>query len=430
MCKKTIVAVLVLLPLLFACGNPPRKAGAVREERRTPELLAAVPSDALAVICYEHCADGMRLYDTTSVLAQLNLTAFKNARMALSLCYNGSLVPVLALDCGRAEADSVSAVSALRAQAANLKLHTEYYPSDKESGRRSFLVITPSEAQLTAVKRHLGEYTSILDAPGFRQALSAAASNDFVIFRNSGAERLAPKGWLQEFFPRRDLTAFLSALADWTVLTPAVGGFSIQPVCDASDTYYANILGSLPPADSRLEAILPCEVRFAMSLTVSNPQLREAVERWQDASVRLTRYQKALDERKKAAGKDPLLWEKELDIREVALVRFDGGTVALVRPAKAATEHEPAANTRPGFLPVLYGSAFALADDSTTATYGGWHVFGSDSDVRAFLEAERPAKEEPRIELPGKGCRFLLYEPEKTLAWGRKGIDLIWNSNQ
>ena len=429
MCKKTIIAVLVLLPLLFACGNPTPKAGAVREERRTPELLAAVPSDALAVLCYDHCADGMRLYDSTSVLSQLNLSAFKNARMALSLSYNGSLVPVLALDCGRTEStDSVSAVTTLRAQAANLKLHTEYFAPDKEAGRRGFLVITPSEAQLTAVKRHIGEYTSILDAPGFRQAL-AATSGDFVIFRNSGAERLAPKGWLKDF-PRRDLTAFLAALADWTVLTPTSGGFSILPVCDASDTYYANILGSLPPADSRLDAILPRDTRFAMALPVSNPQMRQAVERYQDASVRLTRYQKKLEELKKAAGKDPLLWEKELDIREVALVRFDGGTVVLVRPAKAATEHEPAANTRRGFIPALYGSAFALADDSTTAQFGGWHVFGSEADVLAFLEAERPDKEEPRIELPGKGCRFLLYEPDKTLAWGRKGISLIWNSNQ
>ena len=429
MYKKTIVAVLVLLPLLFACGNPPRKAGAVREERRTPELLAAVPSDALAVLCFDRCADGMRLYDSTSVLAQLNLTAFKNARMALSLCYNGSLVPVLALDCGREEADSVSAVSALRAQAANLKLHTAFFPADKEAGRRSFIVITPSEAQLTAVRRHLGEYTSILDAPGFRQAL-AATSGDFIIFRNSGAERLAPKGWLKDCFPRRDLTAFLSALADWTVLTPTSAGFAVQPVCGASDAYYASILGSLPPADSRLEAILPREVSFAMALPVSNPQLREAVERWQDASVRLTRYTKALEALRKESGKDPLLWEKELDIREVALVRFDGGAVTLVRPARAATEHEPAANTRRGFIPALYGSAFALADDSTAATFGGWHVFGSDSDVRAFLEAERPDKDEPRITLPGKGCRFLLYEPDKTLAWGRKGIDLIWTSNQ
>lgn len=430
MCKRTIVAVLLLLSLLAGCGNPAPKAGAVREERRTPELLAAVPSDALAVLCFDRCAEGMRLYDSTSVLAQLNLSAFKNARMALSLCYNGSLVPVLALDCGRAEADSASAVSILRAQAAQLRLHTDFFPADKEAGRPGLIVITPSEAQLTAVRRHLGGYASILDAPGFRSALTAAASSNFIIFRNSGAERLAPKGWLQDYFPRRSLTAFLSTFADWTVLTPKDGGFAIRPVCGAGDSYYANILGSLPPADSRLETILPRDTRFAMTLPVSNPQLRQAVERYQDASVRLTRYRQALDGLKDAAGKDPLLWEKELDIREVALVRFDGGTVALARPAKAATEHEPAANTRRGFLPALYGSAFALPDDNTAATYGGWHVFGAEKDVRAFLEAERPGKDEPRIGLPGRGCRFLLYQPEKTLAWGRKGIDLTWNSTQ
>ena len=118
--KKRVLTFLLVLPLLFSCGQPSRKAEAVREERRTPELLAAVPSDALAVVCYDHCADGMRLYDTTGVLARLDLTAFKNARMALSLCYTGSLMPLLALDCGRAEADSASAVNSLCAQAASL----------------------------------------------------------------------------------------------------------------------------------------------------------------------------------------------------------------------------------------------------------------------------------------------------------------------
>jgi hypothetical protein len=426
MCKKGIIALLAALPLLFACGNPAPKTG---DMRRVPELLAAVPSDALAVICYDRLEEGLPLLDSTSVLHKLNLTAFKQAQMALSLCYNGSLVPVLALDAGRAEADSASAVSALLAQASVLKLQAQYIRPDAETRRRGFVLITPSDAQLTAVRRHLTEHTSILDAPGFRQALAAAAGRDFVAFRGGGApERLAPKSWLRDFFPRRPLTRFLGSVANWTVLTSTAGGFDVVPVCEQDDAFYANILGSLPPGDSRLGAILPGDTRFALALPVSLPQTREAVDRWQDASVRLTAYQKRLEALRRESGKDPLKWELEQSVREVALVHFGGGAVALVRPAKPATERELHENPWRGFLPALYGDAFALADDSCTASSRGWQIYGSQEAVSAFIEAARP--EEGAVAWPGKGCRFVIYQPGKTLAWGKKGIKLIWNSTQ
>ena len=426
MCKKGIIALLAALPLLFACGNPAPKTG---DMRRVPELLAAVPSDALAVICYDRLEEGLPLLDSTSVLHKLNLTAFKQSQMALSLCYNGSLVPVLALDAGRADADSASAVSALLAQASVLKLQAQYVRPDAETKRRGFVLITPSDAQLTAVRRHLTEHTSILDAPGFRQALAAAAGRDFVAFRGGGApERLAPKSWLRDFFPRRPLTRFLGSVANWTVLTPAAGGFDVVPVCEQDDAFYANILGLLPPGDSRLGAILPGDTRFALALPVSLPQTREAVDRWQDASVRLTAYQKRLEALRRESGKDPLKWELEQSVREVALVHFGGGAVALVRPAKPATERELHENPWRGFLPALYGDAFALADDSCTASSRGWQIYGSQEAVSAFIEAARPA--EAAVAWPGKGCRFVIYQPGKTLAWGKKGIKLIWNSTQ
>lgn len=422
MCKKRLLILLFVLPLACACGGGSRKADAPLAERRIPELIAAVPSDALAVLCWDRLSEGLALYDSTSVLHRLDLSAFKNARMALSLCYAGSLMPVLAVDAGRSAADSASAVSRLIGQAAELKLQAEYIRPDGGSRRRGFVVISPSGALLQAVRRHLSEYSSILDAPGFRTALAAAASDDFVIFRGSGAEKLVPPGWMQDYFPRRELTDFLRSVADWTVLTPEAGGFAVRPVCDASDTFYANILASLPGADSRLGALLPAGVRFALALPVSQPATREAVERHQDASVRLTRYRRELDALKQASGKDPLKWEKELDLREVALVHFDGGAVALARPGRTAPDREPADNPWRGFLPALYGSAFALEDDSCTASCGGWHVYGSETAVRAFLEAERTGR--PAVRWPGRDCRFVVYESGRTLSWDKKGIRL------
>lgn len=430
MCKKSLLTLLLVLPLLFSCGGPSRRTEAVREERRIPELIAAVPSDALAVICYDRCQEGMRLLDSTNVLHKLDLSAFKNEHMALSLCFNGAIVPVLALDAGREQADSASAVSGLLEQAAALRLHAEYVAPDTEAKRRGFVLVTPSDAQLTAVRRHLAGYTSILDAPHFRQALQAAGTDDFVIFRGGGApERLAPKGWLQGIFPRKDLTAFLGSVCDWTVLTPDGEGFSVQPVCGGDDdSYFANVAGSLPLGESRLGEVLPQEVRFALALPVSQPQMREAVERWQDATVKLTRYRRELDALKKESGKDPLKWEKETGLREVALVHFEGGAVALVRPAKAPADSDPAENPWRGFIPVLYGSAFALPDDSCTACFRGWQLYGSPEAVSAFISAERP--EAAPADWPGKHCRVLIQESGKTLAWGKKGIQLKWNSNQ
>jgi hypothetical protein len=425
--KKGFLSLLAVLPLLFACGQPVRKADAVREERRIPDLIAAVPSDALAVVCCDRLSEGMKLLDSTNVLHRLHLTPFKDARMVLSLCYNGSLVPVLALDAGRAEADSSSAVTRLLEQAASLRLQAEYVRPDAEARRRGFVLITPSNAQLTAVRRHLGEYTSILDAPGFRQALAAAGPENFIIFRGGSAiERLAPKGWLQDFFPRRELTRFLGNVDEWTVLTPTGDGYDVVPVCAEDDVFYANILSAMPFGDSRLGAVLPEDVRLALALPVSLPQTRQAVERWQDASVRLTVYRKRLETLRKESGKDPLKWEQELNVREVALVHFDGGAVTLVRPDKPAPEREPQENPWRGFLPALYGNAFALADDSFTACSRGWRIFGSPEAVAAFVDAARP--EDSPSAWPGKSCRFVIQQPGNTLAWGKKGIKLIWNS--
>ena len=101
--KKSLFLLTALLLVLCACGGGNGSGGtAPLPASRTPELLAAVPSDALVVMCYNHCSEGMALYDSTSVLQKLDLTAFKKAPMALALCYSGSLMPILALDAGRA----------------------------------------------------------------------------------------------------------------------------------------------------------------------------------------------------------------------------------------------------------------------------------------------------------------------------------------
>ncbi|MBO6237589.1 MAG: hypothetical protein J6N50_02235, partial [Bacteroidales bacterium] len=60
--------------------------------------------------------------------------------------------------------------------------------------------------------------------------------------------------------------------------------------------------------------------------------------------------------------------------------------------------------------------------------YGGWYLYGSESALRAFIDAERP--DGSAVKWPGRGCRFIVYQPDKTLAGDKKGIRLTWNSNR
>ena len=160
---------------LVACSGSTDGAGDIPEE--TLSLLHTVPSDALAVSVRRSCSDAVALLDSASALRSLDYGRFGGARSVLSWCYDGDLSPVLAFDTGKSQAGSDEA-ERIRHDADSLGLHSRWYEPDSRTGRRSVLVLTPSEALLTAVGRHVSEGRSIMDAAGFGTA-AAAAGNSF-----------------------------------------------------------------------------------------------------------------------------------------------------------------------------------------------------------------------------------------------------------
>ena len=415
MCKIRLTALIAALTVLCSCGG----GGVQRDRESLPDLLAAVPSDALAVLSSTRCEEALRLLDSADVLHSVCPGAFWDAPAVLSVCYNGSSVPTLIVGTGLR--DSTSAVSSAIRQARRKGVQAEYFAPEASTGRQGMMIFTPSESQMIAVRRHIGEGRSIFDAPGFPEAASLTEKDDFVILRNSGASHLMPQGFLSDMFPRRSLAAFLHRAADWTVLQPAgEDRYSIRTVQGEEDTYFVNILASLPPADSRLGEVMPERTGFALALPLPEGAFREAYERYVDASVKMTSYRRRLASLKAASGKDPLKWENELGVREVALLRRDGRTVVLLRPAKAPADRAAEANPYRGFLPALYGEAFSLQDDSCRGAACGWYAVGSREDVEEILAAIEKRKDSARS---GKGCRFVLYDSGRTVVWNGKGIE-------
>lgn len=415
------VAGLISLLLLVSCSGGGRQGA-----QHLPELLSTVPSNALAVVCHDNCKDGLAILDSADILRSIDYGRLKNADMALSWHYEGSLTPILAIATGRNAADSSSAAGRVMAQAERLGLCTELFDAGADSP--AFLAITPSESQLAAVRRHVSEGRSVLDAPDFTEAAALAqGSPDFLVLRGSGMARLVPKGFLDGMFEHRRLTDFLRTVSQWIVITADVpGGYSIRTAQGESSTYYANALEALPFSESRLDRVLPQGTEFAISLPVSNPEFRHAYERYLDACVRFASYGKRLARLEAASGKDPLEWEKGSDIREVAIIRWKGQPLVLVRQARALPDNGPEPNPLKGFIPALYGQAFSLKDDGFRACRHGWMVMGGEAAVREFISEEHAPIE---IKWPGKGCRLIIYEPGKLLGWNKQGIRL-WNSVQ
>lgn len=412
MCNRCLIALVSALSLLCSCVS----GGEEREREDLPDLLAAVPSDALALFCSSTPDGALRILDSADVLRSLNLGAFRTSPAVLSMSYNGSLASVLAIGTGSAaEAPDFPVRRGVQVR---------FFPPDPASGRQGILALTASESQMVALTRHISEGRSIFDAPGFTEAAALTRGDDFAIIRNSGASHLMPKAFLGDMFPRRALASFLHRAADWTVLQPdGNDGMEIRTSQGKEDTYFINILASLPPADSRLGEIMPDSSDFALALPIPGEAWREAYERYIDASVNMTRYRKRLASLKAESGKDPLDWEKELGVREVALIRWDGRTAVLLRPSKPLADSAVENNPYRGFVRALYGEAFSLKDDAYRGTALGWYIIGSRDDVSELLAVREKRKDSL---WPGKSCHFVLYSSGKTMVWDRKDIRL-WN---
>lgn len=413
MSKSRIIVFFAALLTVISCGRS-------SVEKHIPELLDFVPSDALVVASYDRVCDVLTLIDTASPLRTIDYGRLRNSKAILSMCYTTSLRPILAIDAGKASADTSGNVASILAQADSIGLRAAYV---HDGARRGALIISSSVTELNSAQRHFSENASILDAPSFMSALEKCVSGkNWIIFRNSGADKYIPKAFLMNFVQRREFISFLQKYADWTTLVPVDHGeYSMDAVCGDFDNYYFKTIEDQPISQSKLGPMLPRSCEFAISIPLRNPDFRDSYEHWLDASVKLEKYNQQIAALKKESGKSPLDWEEEMDIREIAIVKWNNRAVSLVRPAHGAKDSEIGPNPYRGFIPALYGSAFAIPDDSSCACSGGWMVFGGEEDLQAFLLCEHGLE---KSSWPGKHTGLTVYGPGFLMNRDKEGMHL------
>ena len=102
-------------------------------------------------------------------------------------------------------------------------------------------------------------------------------------------------------------------------------------------------------------------------------------------------------------------------------MKWNNRTVTLVRPGRTTKDSEIAPNPWKGFIPALYGSAFAVPDDSEYACSGGWTIFGGEEDLEAFLLCEHGLE---GTSWPGKHSALIVYGPDFILNRNKEGMFL------
>ena len=396
--------------LAVSCGRSPQAASAPE----IPELLTAVPSDALCAGLFGRLDRGMnKMLDSTSVFRNLNYGKLAHARCAIALCDIGSLSELIILDAGKHAEDTSASVRSLLAQADSFRLAKAYVTLDS----RDALILSPSETVFTVVERHLSSESSLLDAPDFDKVLEVLPAGDVFICRNSGIPKLLT-GKVTPSLRARALP-FLKEASEWTVYSEG----KIFPVQPDAERYFCNFFAALPDATSRLASIMPDSTSFVINIPIADAQqYRRAYEGWLDARVALESYEKRLESLRKSSGTNPRAWEKSNDVKEVAVVEKDGVRLNLVRVSSSSKQDGVAVNPHTGYLRALYGEDFNPAD-SCMIRKGNWIISGP----RAALENYQPATEKNRS-WPSK-ARLAVQTPQVRLAWTNESIR-IWDSNR
>lgn len=426
---KTLAAFAVSL-LLSSCWFAGNSSGDSVPEVKGFELLSYVPSDACGVIVCEKVTAGLEnLFDSGSVFRELAYGRLGDSKMVISYHFVGNLIPMIAIDAGKSQADSKQAVEIMET-AAELELQARLVQKASKSGRRNVLLISPSAAIIDAAERHMEANTSVLEVVGLTDALEKApARGDVVIFRNDAIGNLIPKDFLAKYITRKQLVSFIKGYSEWTVMhlegaEPAGKGvylsYDVRTVQPDDFSKSAQVFAIQGYGESKLPTVLPQGTTYVIDQPVASVEnLLEARKKNLDANGALNKFVNTCSQLKKSTGTDPVKWAMETDIKEVAKVQWKGEEVILVRPAKPLVSHNVRPNPYRGFVTTLFGQGYSVANESHAACIGNWLIIGSEDAVKHFLASEVRQK---LHYWPTKGVKAVVLADDCQLSWTRSEL--------
>ena len=257
--QRCVLKLLVFILAIGTCACSPDTSGSVS---KAPELCRAVPSDALCVGLFSRLDRGMdRLTDSTCILRKLDYGKLAHAKAAIALCNVGTVSPLVIIEAGKTGTDTLAAAASLIAQADSAGL----VPLHVSMQEHNVLLLSPSPTVITVAKRHLDAESSIVDAPYFGRVLQEIGSQDAIIWRNSGADKLFPT--TAPGISRKQFISFLKGAAEWTIWSCD----KISTVQPEAEKYYCNFISALDGGQSKLGQSCPAEAELIITAT---PRLR------------------------------------------------------------------------------------------------------------------------------------------------------------
>ena len=381
-----IVGIGVAVAILYSGTGQERTFGKEVRASSVEKILHAIPSDASLVACV---SDAGSLFD-------VNL----QRRMAVSLHYAGSLLPLYVFDAGPSGDVPGDYASEIIQKAESKGLKTEYVcrPS------YSLVLASESESLLKSSLRHMDKEVSVLDAEGFAQALDDVASKDYLLVNNAHSSHLIGALMTRNF---SSYSVFFSGLADWS-------SFDLEMVqgkhasvdgrigFTRSASRFLNVFAETSSGKTDIAAMLPSSTCFAASLPLGNyDSYLESYQEYLAACRKQSLNESMKSSLQNQTGMSPLDFLKVFDVKEVATASFVLGgrleSVNLVRIGKRGYKallgdeetEEDQTSVRPfrygSFLASLFGDLFSLKDESSFVFRNGWIISGSDKAVGEYV---------------------------------------------
>ena len=408
-----LVGIVALLVALYWNPDGDNTAKSREAVISNHELLAAVPSNAVAVAMFSNLknADGtVLLHDSfvdalTESFSEGKLGGLKNSQITVSYHYSASLVPLYLIDAGKSSSRPEEAINTVKSIASSFGLVCEEIDCakmmsvDRALQGHTLLAISSQKNLPAAAERHLENSTSILDVDGVVPVLGKLSGSNVLIVSNASADKLLSA--LGSGFRR--YSRFLSNFSRWVGFSFSKSGSGI--VMDGSADYdsvtdFASVVASSTPTASQLSKVLPSNTFFALSIPFRSAEsYRSGYESWLDTCNKLASLTAKRKSLTAANGISPVDWESAAGISEVAAASFlSGGALQRVNLARVSAAD---VKSYPGYLASLYGDEFFLEDESCSAVVEGWIVSGSREAVDAFMSLRNGGTLAEKLALAG-----------------------------
>lgn len=402
------------------------------EERETDfiedhPLLKAVPSDAAIVLCAKDFGHiNTLLDDSTAVFREITSCRFdriassrfnslRRAPAIISVHYSKDMPPLLAVEAGKAAADTTEDVrnllDAAEAGGLSCRIHA------------GTVFISPSETIISSAIRHIDEGTGVLAARGFAEIASRMSGDDVLFLSHSYASYIID-AYLGK--KHRQTKEFVKGLAVWTALSlDRHNGKGVtmhgKMLYGDEQSYYLNIITKAAGNQVKVAEVVPANVEFIADIPVKDISgYFKAYRKYLDSKNGLDSYEAELSAQKKANGKSAEEWAASLKLQEIAVADLPFGEgrrkVVLFRPG-VKNFSLPENSDFSSCASTLFGKLFTAETGSVSAVVNGWIVTGpadcmeeySKESFLATTLSSRLDSEGLSERIPQKGCGFWAY---------------------